>query len=123
MYEEFSDASPAHQMDVEYSSGVLNVTVGEHGTFVLNKQTPNLQIWLSSPVSGPLRYDWCSETAGWINSRDRHELLPLLTADFEQLVGEQLSFEAVADEVRDVASDLTGPRPPPGPGACLSPKA
>jgi frataxin len=28
------------------------------GTYVLNKQPPNRQIWISSPVSGPKRYDW-----------------------------------------------------------------
>ena len=28
------------------------------GTYILNKQPPNKQIWLSSPVSGPKRYDW-----------------------------------------------------------------
>jgi len=27
-------------------------------TYVLNKQPPNKQIWLSSPVSGPKRFDW-----------------------------------------------------------------
>ncbi len=25
---------------------------------MLNKQPPNKQIWLSSPVSGPKRFDW-----------------------------------------------------------------
>jgi hypothetical protein len=31
--------------------GVLTVALGgEKGTFVVNKQTPNRQIWLSSPV-------------------------------------------------------------------------
>lgn len=29
-----------------------------HGTYVLNKQPPNKQIWMSSPMSGPKRYDW-----------------------------------------------------------------
>jgi frataxin len=29
-----------------------------HGTYVLNKQPPNKQIWISSPLSGPKRYDW-----------------------------------------------------------------
>jgi hypothetical protein len=31
-------------------SGVLTVKLGQKGTFVINKQTPNRQIWLSSPV-------------------------------------------------------------------------
>ena len=38
--------------------GVLTVRLGELGTYVINKQTPNRQIWMSSPVSGPMRYDW-----------------------------------------------------------------
>ena len=25
---------------------------------MLNKQPPNKQIWLSSPITGPKRYDW-----------------------------------------------------------------
>lgn len=28
------------------------------GVYVINKQPPNKQIWLSSPISGPRRYDW-----------------------------------------------------------------
>lgn len=36
----------------------MNVTFPEIGTYVINKQPPNKQIWLSSPVSGPKRYDY-----------------------------------------------------------------
>ncbi|KAG7157591.1 Frataxin-like, partial [Homarus americanus] len=39
-------------------SGVLTLKLGSFGTYVINKQTPNKQIWLSSPVSGPKRYDF-----------------------------------------------------------------
>ncbi|KAL8946238.1 MAG: hypothetical protein Q9183_007931 [Haloplaca sp. 2 TL-2023] len=45
-------------VDCEYSSGVLTLTFPPHGTYVLNKQPPNKQIWLSSPISGPKRYDY-----------------------------------------------------------------
>lgn len=30
-------------------SGVLTLNLGPHGTYVVNKQPPNKQIWLSSP--------------------------------------------------------------------------
>lgn len=43
--------------DTNLADGVLTVKLNEHGTYVINKQTPNQQIWLSSPVSGPYRYD------------------------------------------------------------------
>ncbi|KAE8243726.1 hypothetical protein A4X13_0g6974 [Tilletia indica] len=50
--------SPA-EWDVEYSSGVLNLRLGpQYGTYVVNKQPPNKQIWLSSPSSGPKRFDY-----------------------------------------------------------------
>lgn len=56
---------------------------------MINKQPPNKQIWLSSPTSGPKRYDWVlvSESmfdkegtgAGdWMYLRDRSSLVDLL---------------------------------------------
>lgn len=63
--------------DVVFSSGVLTVQVGSgHGTYVINRQTPNRQIWLSSPTSGPKRYSWTGER--WVYAHDGvtlHELL------------------------------------------------
>lgn len=77
MQEELGD------MDVEYSAGVLNVIMPKQGTYVLNKQPPNKQIWLSSPLSGPKRYDWAmmgggSGTEEWLYLRDGSSLAGLL---------------------------------------------
>lgn len=68
---------------------MLSIDLGERGTYVLNKQPPNKQIWLSSPVSGPKRYDWvlCSEGqdqkegsgfGDWVYLRDGTSLTNLL---------------------------------------------
>ena len=78
VYEDLADTELSLEMEVDYADGVLNVVVGSLGTFVLNKQAPNLQIWLSSPVSGPLRYDFCASSTSWQNSRDQHDLLERL---------------------------------------------
>lgn len=52
------DIEELEDLDVNYSMGVLNITLGaEHGTWVINKQTPNRQLWWSSPLSGPRRYE------------------------------------------------------------------
>lgn len=67
--------------DVVFSSGVLTIKVGgDHGTYVINKQTPNRQIWLSSPTSGPKRYDWTGER--WVYSHDGVALHELLSKEF-----------------------------------------
>ncbi|KIW06333.1 iron donor protein CyaY [Verruconis gallopava] len=76
-------------LDVEYSAGVLSIDMGEKGTYVINKQPPNKQIWLSSPISGPKRYDWVLYSEGqdqkegsgvgdWVYLRDGTSLTQLL---------------------------------------------
>ena len=73
----------------------MNISVPNVGTYVLNKQPPNKQIWLSSPVSGPKRYDWVIEgdrmhekqesrdfvNGQWIYLRDGSNLTDLLNAE------------------------------------------
>jgi len=82
-------------VEAEYSAGVLNVTIPAIGTYVLNKQPPNRQIWLSSPISGPKRYDWVLEGdrmhekqdtrefahGQWIYLRDGSNLTELLNGE------------------------------------------
>jgi len=65
--------------------GVLTVKLGSHGAYVINKQTPNRQIWLSSPVTGPFRYDYIN--GHWVYSRTGQELLSQLQAELQQLLG------------------------------------
>lgn len=53
------------------------------GTWVINKQPPNKQIWLSSPLSGPKRYDFVSLESGesngeWVYLRDGSTMTKLL---------------------------------------------
>lgn len=75
-------------------SGVMTVTVANKGTYVINKQPPNKQIWLSSPLSGPKRYDFCVASEGqgdkegtalgtWIYSRDGSSLDELIHKEIE----------------------------------------
>ncbi|XP_038703289.1 frataxin, mitochondrial-like isoform X3 [Tripterygium wilfordii] len=52
--EEYGDDIQIDGFDIDYGSDVLTVKLGALGTYVLNKQTPNRQIWLSSPVSDRL---------------------------------------------------------------------
>lgn len=43
--------------DVNCSMGVVTAKISDRtGTYVINKQTPNRQLWLSSPISGPKRF-------------------------------------------------------------------
>jgi len=79
--------------EVEYSSGVLTLSLTGKGTYVINKQPPNQQIWLSSPTSGPKRYDFDLDTGNWIYSRDKRSIGELL----EEELSAALSRKIVLD--------------------------
>lgn len=76
------------------------------GDYVLNKQPPNKQIWISSPVSGPKRYDWVisgdhhhekegtEEGVGeWIYLRDGSRLSNLLKKELGVQMEEEVEEE------------------------------
>ena len=81
------------EFEVDYASGVLTIHIPPHGTWVLNKQTPNRQIWWSSPISGPRRYEYENETWTYTRSdggadtlgqalaKEMKELYPQLTTE------------------------------------------
>ncbi len=69
------------ESDITLTSGVLTVKLPEpHGTFVINKQTPNQQIWLSSPQSGPARFDLVNSRS-WVYRHTNESLHSLLNRE------------------------------------------
>ena len=54
--------------DACFQSGVMTVHIPPHGTYVINKQPPNQQIWMSSPFSGPARFGYSPEGV-WVHHR------------------------------------------------------
>lgn len=69
--------------DAEYSQGVLTIKFTPQTVYVLNKQPSNQQIWLSSPFSGPKRFEWREADATWRDVRDPEiELLQFLQLEF-----------------------------------------
>ncbi|XP_023483020.1 frataxin, mitochondrial [Equus przewalskii] len=81
--------------DVSFGSGVLTIKMGgDLGTYVINKQTPNKQIWLSSPSSGPKRYDWTGKN--WVYSHDGVSLHELLAAELTKALKTKLDLSSLA---------------------------
>jgi frataxin len=91
----------SNEYDVNYSNGVLTVKVdSKYGTYVINKQTPNLQIWLSSPLSGPKRYDFINNR--WIYKHDGESLHSLLTREISEYLKENVDFSDCAFATEDI---------------------
>ncbi|KAL1898668.1 Mitochondrial matrix iron chaperone [Ceratocystis pirilliformis] len=85
-YEDLQDMR--EDVDVEYAGGVLTIKFARVGTYVINKQPPNKQIWLSSPISGPKRYDFVADKShpdggNWVYLRDGSSMDGLLLAEME----------------------------------------
>ncbi|XP_038900573.1 frataxin, mitochondrial [Benincasa hispida] len=90
--EEYGDKLQIDGFDVDYGNEVLTLRLGNLGTYVLNKQTPNRQIWLSSPLSGPSRFDWDQNSQAWIYRRNKANLLSILETELAQICGEPIVF-------------------------------
>lgn len=95
--------------EVNFASGVLTMYLPSHGTWVINKQTPNQQLWWSSPISGPRRYEYDEKIERWVYSRvvdeegavdndevtyDEEDTLGgILNKEFEELFGTGLGLD------------------------------
>lgn len=90
--EEYGDTVEIDGFDVDYGNEVLTLKLGDLGTYVLNKQTPNRQIWLSSPLSGPSRFDWDGNAQSWVYRRTKANLVKLLESELEQLCGQPINL-------------------------------
>ncbi|PPQ90470.1 hypothetical protein CVT25_014988 [Psilocybe cyanescens] len=90
--EELVETCGDADQEVDYHSGVLTLNLGQYGTYVINKQPPNKQIWLSSPRSGPKRYDYHGDTQSWVYTRDGSTLDGLLSEELTDIFSEPISF-------------------------------
>ena len=67
--------------DIELEDGVLKIDLKNQKTYVINIQKNNKQIWLSSPFSGPKRFEYINNN--WIDiHNNKIKLYELLNHEF-----------------------------------------
>lgn len=76
-------------LEIDQSSGMLTIELPSGKQFVLNRQIPTRQIWLSSPLSGGLRFDYDEDSMVW-KLPDGRRLDTLLKADLETLLEDEV---------------------------------
>jgi frataxin len=81
------------EYEIENAAGVLTLTMPPHGTWVINKQTPNQQIWWSSPLSGPKRYEYDAKSGEWFSTKDGLYLGPFLVQELRHVHPKLEMFE------------------------------
>jgi|UPI000581A4FA frataxin len=81
------------EYEVTLASGVLTLSLPPHGTWVVNKQTPNQQLWWSSPLSGPKRYEYDEADKLWFSTKDGLSLGPFLVQELRHVYPQLPDFE------------------------------
>ncbi len=83
------------RLDVDLGEGVLTIELDSGATYVINGHAPSRQIWMASPVSGGLHFDYESEGEGgrWIATRGGADLVPLLARELAEATGVPLDLE------------------------------
>jgi frataxin-like iron-binding protein CyaY len=101
-------------LDLNYSDGVLSIAFQNtnntgnssnlKGTWILNKHGVTRQLWLSSPISGPSKFNYHRNPAqtgklknnkgySWLSERDSEtSLCRLLQAEFSETFGKKVEF-------------------------------
>mmetsp|Transcript_14142 Transcript_14142/g.23696 ORF Transcript_14142/g.23696 Transcript_14142/m.23696 type:complete len:190 (+) Transcript_14142:3-572(+) len=79
--------------DVNFSSGVMSIVTRDHGVWIINKHSASRQIWLSSPKSGPNKFEYSPEQGKWISEReDRTRMHDLLVSEISDILGREFKF-------------------------------
>ena len=71
--------------DIVHDSDVIKIVVDPKHTFVINSHMSSMQIWYSSPVSGPKRFDLHDDVGNVWKDRNGQELFGLLDSDLKLL--------------------------------------
>jgi len=72
-------------LEVELMAGTLTIELASGAQFVVNRHGPSQQIWLSSPLSGGLHFDYDESEQAWV-LKDGRRLDTLLKAEVETLL-------------------------------------
>ena len=73
--------------EVDLEGGILNVELDDGRVYIINKHSPNRQIWLSSPLSGAHHFSFDQNGGVWTSTRDAGQLISLLEDEFTSLKG------------------------------------
>ncbi len=73
--------------EVDLEGGILSVELDDGRQYILNKHSPNCELWLSSPLSGAHHFSLSPDTGLWASTRSDETLLALLEGEFSKIKG------------------------------------
>jgi CyaY protein len=82
------EASDALEVDLE--SGILTVTCPDESRVIVNRQTPNREIWVAARSGG---FHFRMRDGRWVDTRSGDELFASLERIIASQSGEKVAFE------------------------------
>lgn len=86
--EQAYDNGDLDELDYDEGAGILSIITADGRTFILSKHSPSHQLWLASPLSGGLHFEYHTAKACWCLS-DGRTLNDILMADLKKCAGVQ----------------------------------
>lgn len=84
----FDAADEEGLLEAELEGGTLTITLPSGRQFVVSRHGPSKQMWLASPLSGGLHFNYDTDLQEWI-LKDGTKLSTLLKAEVETLLSEE----------------------------------
>lgn len=81
----------SNEIDYELTDDVLEIDIKNQKKYVINKQYTNKQLWLSSPLSGPMRFDYIK--GNWISIRQNISMTELLLKELSIELNTKIFFK------------------------------
>lgn len=81
-----------HMAEVDLEGGILNAELDDGRIYIINKHSPNRQIWLSSPLSGAHHFSFDSGAGEWVSTRGDARLIGLLESELSSIKGGSVSL-------------------------------
>lgn len=85
-----SSVEDVDALDVDLESGILTVTCPDDSRVIVNRQTPNREIWVAAR-SGGFHFAW--KEGAWRDTRSADELFASLTRIIESQAGVRVDWK------------------------------
>ena len=89
------DQDLGEDAEVDLSGGILTIELESGAKYIVNKQAPNREIWLASPVSGGWHFAHAGGDGGpgnWRSTKDGTSLAALLAQELAAATGIELEL-------------------------------
>ena len=78
--------------DVDLNGGILTIELKNGAQYVINKNAPNYEIWMSSPHSGASHYYLDDDLETWVDTRNGDKFFEKLSQELSQCAEKSFTF-------------------------------